>query len=177
MTRREEIGCFREACPESNKRPDISVFNMPNVHRKLILDVSVTSPVVNQSTREISRAQALTKERIAKQRFNAKITKYQAISTANNLEFLPIIIESTGGLHSKAADFFFKVIDHIAGYNKSYKVMCHLFWAARISCQLQKSISNAILTKTRAINGHLTSDRSYQLTSGFVGNFPVARGS
>jgi len=79
MTRREEIGCFREACPESNKRPDISVFNMPGVPGKLILDVAVTSPVANQSTREISRAQALIKERIAKQRFNAKITKYQAI--------------------------------------------------------------------------------------------------
>jgi hypothetical protein len=127
MTRREEIGCFREAFPDNNQRPDLSVFNMPNLDKKLVLDVAVASPVDSEAPRHISRRVALNKERRIKSRFNEKVAKYQAVSTANNLEFLPIIIESTGRLHHKALEFYNLVIDHMSHGDSQYKLMCNLF--------------------------------------------------
>jgi hypothetical protein len=176
MTRREEVGCFREVDPDDNHRPDISVTNMPGKVKKLILDVAVTCPVPLRSNFELSRNMALSKSRLANQAYNRKMHKYQALCEANNLEFLPLIFESTGGMHSKAAEHFFKVIDLIVGKDdKGYKICCHLFWAARLSCCLQKSIAKAIISKSRVINGHLTSERSYEFTPDFIGNFPVAK--
>ena len=174
MTRHEEIGCFREAFPDNNLRPDLSVFNMPNMDTKLVLDVAVASPVESECPRQISKRTALNQERRAQTRFNEKVAKYQAVCTANNLEFLPIIIESTGGLHHKALAFYNSVIDHMSRGDNQYKVMCHLFWSGRLSCRLQKSIANAIITKSQVINGQLTSERSYQFTPEFISNFPVA---
>ena len=176
MTRREEVGCFREVDPDDNHRPDISVTNMPGKVKKLILDVAVTCPVPLRSNFELSRNMALSKSHLANQAYNKKMHKYQALCEANNLEFLPLIFESTGGMHSKAAEHFFKVIDLIVGKDdKGYKICCHLFWAARLSCCLQKSIAKAIISKSRVINGHLTSERSYEFTPDFIGNFPVAK--
>jgi hypothetical protein len=177
MTRHEEIGCFREAFPDNNQRPDLSVFNMPNLDKKLVLDVAVASPVDAQGPRQISRRVALSKERRAKSRFSNKVAKYQAVSAANNLEFLPIIIESTGGLHHKALDFYNSVIDHMSSGDNQYKLMCNLFWSGRISCRLQKSIASAILSKSQVVNGLLTSERSFQFTPEYISNFPVATGA
>ena len=177
MTRHEEIGCFREAFPDNNQKPDLSVFNMPNLDKKLVLDIAVASPVDSQVSRQISRRVALNKERRAKSRFNEKVTKYQEVSTANNLEFLPIIIESTGGLHHKALEFYNSVIDHMSNGDNQYKLMCNLFWSGRLSCRLQKSIASAILSKSQVVNGLLTSERSFQFTPEYISNFPVATGA
>ena len=177
MTRHEEIGCFREAFPDNNQKPDLSVFNMPNLDKKLVLDIAVASPVDSQVSRQISRRVALNKERRAKSRFNEKVTKYQEVSTANNLEFLPIIIESTGGLHHKALEFYNSVIDHMSNGDNQYKLMCNLFWSGRLSCRLQKSIASAILSKSQVVNGLLTSERSFQFTPEYISNFPVATGT
>ena len=67
----------------------------------MILDISVTHPVPIISNRTLSRNEALQPCRAANQCFNRKEAKYREISTANNLEFLPIIFETTGKTHPK----------------------------------------------------------------------------
>ena len=102
VTRLEEMRCFQDAVPESNLRPDISIYNFPvqpNSRKKMILDISVTHPVPIISNRTLSRNEALQPCRAANQCFNRKEAKYREISTANNLEFLPIIFETTGRTH------------------------------------------------------------------------------
>ena len=96
ITRIEDIRCFQEAVPNSNLRPDISIYNFPiqpNTRNKLILDVSVTHHIPIISNRTLSRNEALQPCRAANRCYTRKQTKYMDISIANNLEFLPIIFE------------------------------------------------------------------------------------
>jgi hypothetical protein len=114
VTRVEETRCFQEAYPNTKLRPDLSVYNYPIYpQRKMILDVSVTHPVPIISARVLSKNQALQPCRAANLCFNRKVKKYGAISEANNLEFLPLISETTGKMHPKTETFLDRTLTEI----------------------------------------------------------------
>ena len=69
-----------------------------------VADISVCCPYPNGNV-GLSRRAALTELRAAKTAFTSKTYKYKDIATLNNLEFLPLIIESSGRLHPKFEDF------------------------------------------------------------------------
>jgi hypothetical protein len=160
VTRIEEIRCFQEAVPNSNLRPDISIYNypvQPNSRKKLILDVSVTHPTLITSNRTLSRNEALQPCRAANLCYARKQTKYMDISIANNLEFLPIIFETTGKIHPKTECFIDRLLTQMLTNTESRtSSVLHFYWYARISCSLQKSIVEVLVSKSRLINGSLT---------------------
>ena len=63
------------------------------------------------------------------------------ICERSNLEFVPIIFESTGALHKEALKFFHKIIDIMAGNDHKLKHIYNLFWTGRLACKLQKCIA------------------------------------
>jgi hypothetical protein len=90
----DEDYCFQEAVPDSDKRPDLSFANTPGRSRKLVTDLCITCPYPNGSTSSLSVAVAKREGRAADQAFAAKMRIYGNLSLQNNLEFLPMIIES-----------------------------------------------------------------------------------
>jgi hypothetical protein len=100
----EEHGCFHEADPDSDKRPDQSL-NAPGLHgRKLILDASITCPYPNCGAR-LSRTNAVFPLRQANSVYKKKVDKYGDIAIRNRIDFLPLIAESTGRLHPQMTNF------------------------------------------------------------------------
>ena len=178
MTRREETGAFKEAFPDNNQRPDLSVFNYPSCPKpKLILDISLAHPVGILTEAVLSRNQAMLPGRAGTKRFLDKQRKYVAIANANNLEFLPIIFETTGQMHEATRKFFevtLQLMSDHPGLNKRMKAITSRYWAARISCCIQKSIANTILSRSRSINGNLTRERGLEYAMDFIRTFGMA---
>jgi hypothetical protein len=173
VTRVEEPRCFQEANPDCNLRPDLSVYNYPPIYprRKMIIDVSVTHPVPITSARVLSRNEALQPCRAANLCFNRKVTKYAAVSEANNLEFLPLIFETTGKMHPKTETFLDRTVTEILNRrNPALRSVMNFYWYARVSCCIQKCIADAILTKSRVVNGNLTHSRNWQCIENFLAN-------
>ena len=139
--RREERDCFKIAFPDCNKRPDVTF-----VSKNLITDISVKQPY---STRcGLSLQQALTVERAANEGFKGKNRKYGAIAEDNNLNFLPLIFETTGRIQKDALlemDTWFK---HGSDVRKIDKGVLSTYWLRSISCKLQKIAAQAIIQRS-----------------------------
>ena len=170
VTRREELGCFREADPNSNERPDLSVLNFPEM-RKLVIDVQVTCPIPGDKSLTLN--QAVIPGRAAKTAYDRKTHKYTALCNTNNLEFLPFIIESTGRLHEKADEFFKKVIAIMSENTAVHQSILSSYWQSRLSMCLQSQISQAIVTRAQHINGGRCGQNNYDLSLNFISSFPV----
>jgi hypothetical protein len=67
------------------------------------------------------------------------------ISIANNLEFLPIIFETTGKIHPKTECFIDRLLTQMLTNTESRtRSVLHFYWYARISCSLKKSIAEVL---------------------------------
>ena len=176
-TRMEEVGCFQEAYPNSRKRPDITTSNFPTCTKsKLVLDISMAHPIpILALNTSLSKPQALVKDRAAIKRHRDKCRKYTEIANANNLEFLPLIFETTGRMHPDTSNFFNVTVNKMANTMDIPPANLHLFWSARIACCIQKSLVGAILSRSRIINGRLTRERmNFELAHEFMGAFQLA---
>jgi len=107
-TRIEETRAFQEAFPDCNLRPDMSIYNYH--YHKVVADVSVTHPIPISSSTVLSRNAALQPCRAAEKARRRKIAKYSTVSDANNLEFLPIIFETTGKMHPETEIFVKEIL-------------------------------------------------------------------
>ena len=170
VTRREELGCFREADPNSNERPDLSVLNFPEM-RKLVIDVQVTCPVPGDKS--LTKAQAATPSRAANAAYQRKKSKYADLCDANNLEFLPFIIESTGRLHGEADKFFKKVVSIMSDNSAVHQSVLSAYWQSRLSMCLQSQISQAIVTRAQHINSGRCNQNNYDFSLSFISSFPT----
>lgn len=177
VTRIEEVRCFQEADPECNLRPDVSIFNFPYNNtalqgRKMILDVAVTHPIPILSNKSLSRNEALQPNRAANLYFQKKEIKYLTLSKANNLEFLPIIFENTGRMHPKTESFIDGVLSFmLRNVDARSRSALQFYWYAKLSCSLQKCIANAILSKSRIINGSLTKINNLKQIENFLADY------
>jgi hypothetical protein len=174
MVRLEEQGCFQEAYPENNKRPDISLLNL-NPHKKIVCDISVAHPYPITGVNTLTRAQALQPFRAANNTLQRKINTYQPLCDANNLELRPLIFESTGKLHSTCRETFDSTIKLMMPSDHSHiKSITKHYWSSRFSCCFQKCIADAFLSKTRAINGNLIRNCRYH--EGHLGGYRLPHG-
>jgi hypothetical protein len=177
VTRIEEVRCFQEADPECNLRPDVSIYNFPYNNtalqgRKMILDVAVTHPIPILSNKSLSRNEALQPNRAANLYFQKKEIKYLTLSKANNLEFLPIIFENTGRMHPKTESFIDGVLSFmLRNVDARSRSALQFYWYAKLSCSLQKCIANAILSKSRIINGSLTKINNLKQIENFLADY------
>ena len=89
-------------------RPDLSLFELPFDPRNVILDISSTAPIPIFGNAPFTRADtAMARQpmRAAEARYKQKLDTYDAIATANNLKFHPIIFETTGSIHPESLKF------------------------------------------------------------------------
>ena len=168
MARREESGCSRGADENNNHRPDLSVWNMPNHTRKVVADIQVTCPVPVKFTRALSVSQARQPGRAANAAHRSKTQKYAAVAATNNLEFQPLIFESTGRLHSSCEGFLKAAISKMSQGNAKLNSIYTNFWISRVVCTLQKGISAAILHRSCTINGNLVHETNYEFNDSFM---------
>ena len=168
MTSREEVGCFRGVAPDNNRRPDLSIFNLPTHTRKVICDVSITCPVPVVGEGNLSRNSAARVGRAAEKAKRAKVSKYGELAARSQLEFLPLIFESTGRMENLTMELVATTVRQMSrGDDAVYNAM-RRYWDARISFCLQKMIADAILKRSDAINGRLTKQSNYEFTDSFV---------
>ena len=137
----------------------------------MILDVSVTHPVPITSKKVLSKNHALQSCRAANLCYRRKVNKYGAISEANNLEFLPLIFETTGKMHPKTETFLDRTLTEIIKRRDPVvSSVLNFYWYSRVSCCIQKCIADAILTKSRNVNGNLIHSRNWYFIENFLAN-------
>ena len=150
--------------PESNKRPDLSLLNVPGYNGvKLVVDVSITCPHPLRGP-GLSRAQADKPLRRANQIFDDKTRKYEEIARRNRIEFLPLIVESTGRLHPKLIEFLNLALREKSRGDNLYLGKLKRFWFSRISCTIQNALMESLLNRVSKINGRITSSQAGDYT-------------
>jgi hypothetical protein len=174
-SKREENNCFQTIDdPDSQRRPDISVFPQ-HFDKKLVMDICITNPIPGSkkcTASKLTLNDASKVGRAAHISFQRKNSLYNVAATENNLDFLPIIFETTGLLHHSAKEFFLSVAKHAADEKKIHPSILHSFLLKNFSVALQKNQAASILGRSFQLRGH-TSGKidNYTLTHDFVVGF------
>ena len=161
-----EIGierCFQADASESQRRPDLLLYNAPKHHRPAVLDLMITGPV---SSRVLSRASALQEYRAANAAHSKKMTSYQHIASSNNLDFVPLIFESSGKIHPETISFLDSILEAAADGDKKRLGGLKRFWYGLLSFSLQKFLAQAILARILEMNGR--SLYQYNLAQSYI---------
>jgi hypothetical protein len=180
-TKREENNCFQTIeNPDSQRRPDITVYNAPQLYeQKLVMDLSITNPVPGSSkcstASNLSVLESLQVGRAANKMFNAKRSSYMDAAAQNNLDFLPFIFETTGYLHPGAKDFLAKIAKYAEEEKKIPWQTLLNYMLRNISIVLQRSQAAAILGRSFHLNGRHTENSlsNHALSYDFVTNLGV----
>ena len=175
--KREENGCFYHIDREFNDRqrkmrPDLSIFDLPGPYRKVILDISNICPIPIFGNQMYSRNDALISQKAAQQRYDERMEKFDAISTAHGIKFHPIIFETTGRVHSESFRYLKSILCNISGYMDGK--LLQEYWLNRISCSYQQQLAISIRDKLRKqkgyrfIMGNFENNPEFVLASGSV---------
>ena len=93
--------------------------------------------------------------------------KYEAIATANNLKFYPIIFENTGGIISQSYEYLQDLLKVFSGgYQGS--ALLRQYWKNRISCAYFHSVASEIETKIKYLTGVRYVDQRYENRASFI---------
>ena len=130
-------------------RPDLTIFDLPGPNRKVIIDVSNTSPIPISGLQVLTHNEAIQVERSAQCRYDNKVQKYNAISTANGIKFQPIIFETTGRIHSESFRFVHSVLRNISGYMDGK--LLKSYWLNCISCFFSNSKRFLFVTNSNGL--------------------------
>ena len=173
MTKKEEFRCFQEADPNSDKRPDLSFANAPGRNRKLVTDLRITCPYPCGPTSVLSVAAANREGRAANQAFAAKMRVYEDLSRQNNLEFLPMIIESTGRMHPQLIKFIDSVLMEKSQGDSVLRGKLRRYWFSHISCSVQRALAESLILRSTRVNGAITSSMAgdWSLSDAFIERF------
>ena len=152
QTIREPTNQFRAVNPEDSCRPDIKVLGLSD--RPLLLDVTVTSPVPANNPHTLSFSDAKIPLRQSKRRHQTKVKDYECKSIQNNMDFLPIVFESTGNMHPDAVNLLKKVVNRYCRDKNAPFEPVWRFWISLIGISFQKSLANCILNRSYNINSH-----------------------
>ena len=110
----------------------------------------VTGPVGTQS---LSTTSALREYRAADKAYADKCRSYKDLASANNLEFIALIFESTRKIHPETAKLITDILDQHAG-GDSFRLGClKRIWYTAISFSLQKHFAQSLLNRATSING------------------------
>jgi hypothetical protein len=151
MTRREARRCFQQDDSDSQRRPDILIYNAPKHNQVVVADLMITGPV---STKALSANAALQEYRAANAAYSKKQSSYRNIASANNLDFVPLIFESTGKIHPETVTFLNDMLEDCAAGDSSRLGALKRFWYGVISFSLQKHIAQSLLARIQDINGN-----------------------
>ena len=146
-SRLEETECFGS---DTNKRPDISIYEGQISDKKVILDVTVTCPVNAHSKKKTNKGGVA-----AEVAYKRKTEKYSAIAEQYNLKFTPIVFESTGYMHKDAVELLREVAG-MSEKNKCYSTIAlYNYLMTSISVVLQKGLASAFLMGRKRVQGSI----------------------
>ena len=156
--RREELNCLQTINdPDSQRRPDISVYGAPkHFDKKLIMDICITNPIPGSTKCQPSNLtidEAANIGRAAQKSYNSKYSSYLNAIEQNNLDFLPVIFETSGLLHSESKNFFLSVAKFAESEKKIHYSILNAFFLKNLSIALQKYQASAILGHSSKLNG------------------------
>jgi hypothetical protein len=152
FTRQESSNIFKGSNPDSNLRPDIVAYNLPSTSLPQVLDIQLTSPVP-PSNGDLSLSQARTPLRAANKAAANKIRKYGDVATANNLGFLPFIIEITGRLHPQAESVLKDSVNRASDCRGIKAAILWKYWISSLQITLQRAIANSIIIRAHKLVG------------------------
>ena len=136
----------------TEKRPDIKIAPGQFGPSGCLLDITVTSPSSGRTAGQ-SRTLCITPGWALKRAEDKKIAKYTELSRQNNLNFVPIAIESTGMLSEKTIDFMQKVADKASDVHKIPAHILLNYHMNHLSVLLQKMTAQAMLRRSASLHG------------------------
>ena len=99
---------------EKNMRPDLYIHGKRDsayeVYKNIVIDASWIHPFPIYGNAPYTEEKSLTRELHGKRRLQEKRDKYEAIATANNLKFYPIILENIDGIISESYEYLQELI-------------------------------------------------------------------
>jgi len=143
-TKVEERGAFDLHDQGTGRRPDLTIFNLPGYREKLLTDLQVTSPVSNVS---LTRNQALVPLRAAETAHKQKIRSYGDLPSRNELEFIPLIIESTGRMHGGLVRLIDDALRHKTDTDNRWFERQRRYWYTTISFLIQKLTADSLINR------------------------------
>ena len=157
----EEVGAFKEAEPDKNKRTDVNVMNCPIKKTKHYIDYSNTSPIEG-CRKGVFKIKTLNEakliERSIKIREKAKIALYSPLAKTQNEEFSAFVTESTGRFNQSAL-VYLKALSKIASELKRIEAPILYKWMLkRLSVTFQNSNANVIHNKVYRNTSHVQYD-------------------
>jgi hypothetical protein len=155
-TKSEERGAFLSGDPACGKRPDISIFNLPNKSGKQILDVQITSPVPPNNPKEFTMKQAKIPLRAANLAHQTKVNNYKDIAPSNNLGFQSIIFEITGRMHSSTQQFLTEILAHSSDRKAIVPERLWHYWISTLMITLQNGLADGIMKRANSRFGAAT---------------------
>ena len=149
-TQLEENNCFIDMDRDNRQRPDISILPGHINHIKTILDIShvaTLKPNANPPpTRPLPRGHA------ANIAHKGKLQKYRNIMANCNLEFLPIIFESSGYIHPAALHLFMRLCKTAAETRRISQSILYNYLISSINCVQQKALASALQQSNLRLN-------------------------
>ena len=135
--------------PSDDRRPGDVTLRLWKNGKGLAIDVAVTSPFTSSGVHLKEPAESYAK--------NNKHARYDKGFEGTDFFFCPLILETTGGLNAEGTS----VLKQIFRFGSRRLNLIHSVYAgrawARLSCNLQSSVAQAILTRTCAWGGLPTS--------------------
>jgi hypothetical protein len=156
---------------ERNMRPDLSVHGKRDsnydVFKNIVIDATWIHPFPILGNEPYTKDIAAIPGFKGKKRFEEKKRKYEAIATANNLKFYPIVFENTGGVIKES---YKHIQDLLQVFNAGYKrgTLLREYWKNRISCAYFHSIATEIDTKIKYLTGTRYVDQRYENRASFI---------
>jgi hypothetical protein len=78
---------------------------------------------------------------------NRKVGKYRALATANQLEFIRLVFESTGYVQDLACAFINKSAEYSGKVRLILCTTVYKYWMTQISVTLQKALCSALMRR------------------------------
>ena len=156
---------------EKNMRPDLYIHGKRDsayeVYKNIVIDASWIHPFPIYGNAPYTEEKSLTRELHGKRRLQEKRDKYEAIATANNLKFYPIIFENTGGIISESYEYLQELLKVFSGGYKEGALL-RQYWKNRISCAYFHSVATEIQTKIKYLTGARYVDQRYENRASFI---------
>ena len=168
-TKVEERRVFGAVDPNNNLRPDITIMEPDRLGTsKLLLDVSVTSPLTGFTGRVVEAGNA------AKVVVAAKNAKYQASCSAAGFSFKAIVSESTGFMHKNVTELLLSLAKDASELKHIKATVLYNYFVKRIGFCLQRGIANAISKRLASVRSQCAcKDSDPSFNNDVITNFDV----
>ena len=114
-------------------------------------------PLSFRSLNVLSVTAARREGRAAQQAYAAKMRCYDELARQNNLELLPMIIESTGRIHPHLINFIDSVLSEKPQGDPVFKGKLRRYWYVHISCSVQRALAESLIACSTRVNAAISS--------------------